>query len=206
MAVPLRIIETMINKGKIRNAWIAKVIFTHLMLPSSLLVWGEDPPSPFERAQNNVAAKAPVEEAPTRLDKIKFTGFLILGEEMTVSLYDTESKQSIWVPLDGDEEGITVNEFNEVDGTISVSLLGKTREIAINENEIIAINRSEPVRTAVAKAPVAKKKPERIKDPEILKKEEEARLFVSDLLASSMLQREKYRREREARLDEAKNN
>ena len=159
-------------------------------------VFGEEPKSPFERVTKTVTSKAPAQVA--KLDKMEFTGLLGIGGEVTISLYDAETKQSHWIPLDGAEDGISVSGFDEDNGTISVSLDGITREIAINENEIVALKRTAPVRASGSGA-APPKKVVAVKDDETLIKEEEARLFVSDLLANGMKQREEFRKAREAR-------
>jgi len=169
--------------------------------------------SVFGSLNEKAAIKAPVaKSAPTRLDGLEFTGLLAVGREVTFSLYDPQTKQSVWVPLDGSEEGVSVGDFDEEGGTITVTLDGQSRIIVINENEIVTLKRVAPPRTALKRPQVAArtasvkpKKPVRVKDPETIKKEEAARLFVSDILASSMIQRERYRKEREERLAKSKN-
>lgn len=174
----------------------AMVILFPIAAPS--LLWGEEPRSPFERASKPVVVNAPAKAAPSRLDKMEFTGLLGFGGQVTISLYDTKTKQSLWIPLDGAQDGISVSGFDEDNGTISVSLQGRTREIAINENEIVALKRTAPVR-ASGSGTAPPKKVVAVKDDETLIKEEEARLFVSDLLANGMKQREQFRKAREAR-------
>ncbi len=166
----------------------------------------EEIPSPFERvkaapAQETTTAKV----APSRLDQMEFTGLMAIGSDVTISLYDSKTKESVWVPLDGSEDGFAVSGWDEADGIISVSLNGITKEIAINENEIITLKQAAPTRS-VADKTAAPKKPVRVKDPETLKKEEEARQFVSNILANGMRQREEFRRSREARIAGARNN
>ena len=181
-----------------------KAVLTLVTLASPLCALSQERASPFERASNKAAeTEAPAQFAPSRLDKMEFTGLLAFGGEVTISLYDTATKESIWVPLEGSEDGFTVSGFDEETGTISVSLQGITRNIAINENEIVAVKRAQP---AAARSAPAPKKPVRVKDEETLRKEEEARLFVSDLLASGLQQREKFRREREARAANSRGN
>lgn len=170
------------------------------LLLGCVVASGDEIRSPFERASEAPVVENPKNQAPTRLDKVEFTGLLSVGGDVTISLYDTESKQSVWVPLDGSEDGFSVSGFNELDGTISVSLDGNTRQIPINENEIVAVSRAATPRNPAPEKPA---KPVRVKDPETLQKEEEARLFVSNLLANGMKAREKYRREREASLSRA---
>ncbi|MFL3657436.1 MAG: hypothetical protein ACJ07L_05195 [Opitutales bacterium] len=152
-----------------------------------------------------------VKVVPTRLDGLEFTGLLAVGSDVTFSLYDPETKQSVWVPLNGSDEGVSVGDFDEEGGTITVSLDGRSRSIVINENEIVTLKRAVPAKTTPQRPAVASnvakakpKKPVRVKDPKTLKKEEEARSFVSNLLSNSMQQRERYRKEREERLAKAK--
>ena len=171
-----------------------------LFLFASQLTLGQEIRSPFEGAkaapiQKTTTAKV----APSRLDQMEFTGLMAIGPDVTISLYDSKTKESVWVPLDGSEDGFAVSGWDEADGTISVSLNGITKQIAINENEIITLKQAAPVRS-VAGNTNTPKKPVRVKDPETLKKEEEARQFVSNILASGMKKREEIRRSREARL------
>ncbi len=189
---------------KMRGEYLVRALIALLPIASASWVLGEEPRSPFERASKPVVVEKPVTVAPSRLDKMEFTGLLGFGGEITISLYDTETKQSLWVPLDGSQDGISVSGFDEENGTISVSLQGITRTIAINENEIVALKRTEPVVTSNGSAPVVPNKPVRIKDDETLRKEEEARSFVSNLLANSMVQREEYRKAQAARTANAK--
>ena len=177
-----------------------------LLGATSQLIWAGEIRSPFERAK-----AAPVQEttaatvAPSRLDQMEFTGLMAIGSDVTISLYDSKTKESVWVPLDGLQDGFAVSGWDETDGTISVSLNGITKQIAINENEIITLKQAAPARS-VAGNTNAPKKPVRAKDPETIKKEEEARQFVSNILANGMRQREEFRRSREARSAEARNN
>lgn len=162
--------------------------------------------SPFEKAKKTQSQAPVVDLAATRLNEMQFTGMLSVGGETTFSLYDPKTKQSVWVPLDGSEEGVSVGDFDEVGGTITVTLGGRSREIVINENEIVTLKRATPPKAAPRGPAIASKakKVVRQKDPETLKKEEEAQMFVSDLLAKSMEQRERYRKEREERMAKAK--
>ena len=177
-----------------------------LLAATAQLIWAEEIRSPFERVK-----AAPVQETaaakvtPSRLDQMEFTGLMAIGTDVTISLYDSKTKESVWVPLDGSEHGFAVSGWDEADGTISVSLNGTTKQIAINENEIITLKQAAPARR-VADNTAAPKKPVRVKDPEMLKKEEEARQFVSNILANGMRQREEFRRSREARIAGARNN
>ncbi len=153
--------------------------------------------SPFERASAAPVAAPAQKPVPNKLDNVEFTGLLSFGGEVTISLFDTKENRSFWVPLDGSQEGFSVSGFDEDAGTISVSFNGVTREIPINENEIVAMK--QPVPQSRAEPPAPKPaKPVRVKDPETARQEEEARMFVSNLLAQGMQQREKYRREQEA--------
>ncbi len=207
MVAPLRIVGRMrVFDKSIRGPHLARVMFALLPIASASWVWGQEPKSPFERASKPVVLEKPVNVAPSRLDKMEFTGLLGFGGEITISLYDTETKESLWVPLDGAQDGISVTGFDEENGTIFVSLRGITRKIAINENEIVALKRTEPVVASNRPAPAAPKKPVRVKDDETLRKEEEARSFVSNLLANGMAQREEFRKAREARIAKAKGN
>lgn len=193
------------EKG-MRGARLFKAMVILFPIAAPSLLWGEEPRSPFERASKLVVVSAPAKAAPSRLDKMEFTGLLVFGGQATISLYDTKTKQSLWIPLDGAQDGISVSGFDEDNGTISVSLQGRTREIAINENKIVALKRTEPVVAANRRTPAPPKKPVRVKDDETLQKEEEARMFVSDLLSNGLQQREKFRKAREARIAHAKGN
>jgi len=177
-----------------------------LFLAAIQLVWAEEIRSPFERVEAApVERSAPVKVAPSRLDQMEFTGLMAIGSDVTISLYDSKTKESVWVPLDGSQDGFAVSGWDEADGTISVSLNGITKQIAINENEIITLKQAAPVRN-VASNEAAPQKPIREKDPETLQKEEEARQFVSNILANGMKQREEARRAREARLSGSRGN
>ena len=187
--------------GKFQTSWARRIgafVAIGSMVCSAIAV-----DSPFERTKKTPTAAPVANVAPTRLDDFQFTGMLTVGGETTFSLYDSKTKQSVWVPLEGSEEGVSVDGFNEQDGTISVSFGGQSRSIVINENEIVTLKRAAPQTVAarntpaVAANPAKPEKPVRVKSPEIVKKEEEARMFVSDLLANSMVQRERYRKERE---------
>ncbi len=167
--------------------------------------------SPFERAKT--APAKPQETAPgnKRLDGLEFTGLFAVGENVIFSLYDPESKQSVWVPLDGSEDGFSASDFDEADGTIKVTLEGRSRVIAIKENEIVTIKRAAPpvratpvAATGTTRAVPRASKIVSNKDPVTRQKEEEARMFVSDMLANGMEARERYRKEREQRLKDAR--
>lgn len=167
--------------------------------------------TPFYKPKKTTQVAPVADPSATRLDGLEFTGMIAFAGETTFSLYDPKTKQSVWVRLEGSEDGVSIDDFDEEGGTITVSLGGRSREIVINENEIVTLKRAatpkgSPRRPAVASNPAVlrAKKVVRQKDPETLKKEEEARMFVSNLLADSMKQRERYRREREARIANAK--
>jgi hypothetical protein len=189
------------NHPRGRQISIVKgLLSSFLFLAATQLVWAQEIRSPFERAEAiPVEKSAPEKVAPSRLDQMEFTGLMAIGAEVTISLYDSKTKESVWVPLDGSQDGFAVSGWDEADGTISVSLNGITKQIAINENEIITLKQAAPVQN-VASDTAAPEKPVRVKDPETLKKEEEARQFVSNILANGMKQREEFRRSREARL------
>ena len=98
-----------------------------LLAAITQLIWAEEIRSPFERvkaapAQETTTAKV----APSRLDQMEFTGLMAIGSDVTISLYDSKTKESVWVPLDGSEDGFAVSGWDEADGTISVSLNGIT--------------------------------------------------------------------------------
>jgi len=196
----MRVLLQGLHQGRVFSAaFLVTLVF------GCSFVFGEEPKSPFERVTKTVESKAPVQVTPSKLDKMEFTGLLGIGGEVTISLYDAETKQSHWIPLDGAEDGISVSGFDEDNGTISVSLEGITREIAINENEIVTLKRTAPVR-ANGSGAAPPKKAVAVKDDETLIKEEEARLFVSDLLANGMKQREEFRKAREARTAKSRAN
>lgn len=190
-----------------RRISIVKGLLSSLLFLAAIQsVWAEEIRSPFERVKSAPVEKAlPAEVAPSRLDQIEFTGLMAIGSDVTISLYDSKTKESVWVPLDGSVDGFAVSGWDEADGTISVSLNGITKQIAINENEIITLKQAAPVRN-VASNEAAPQKPSREKDPETLQKEEEARQFVSNILVNGMKQREEARRAREARLSGSRGN
>ncbi len=190
---------------KVRRVSLFKVVLGLFTMVSISLGIGEEPKSPFERGVQPVAVNKPTKAVPSRLDKIEFTGLLGFGGEVTISLYNTQTKQSLWVPLDGAKDGYSVSGFDEENGTIFVTLQGATRKIAINENEIVALGRTEPIVSPNKSVPAPPKKPVRIKDDETLRKEEEARSFVSNLLANGMQQREEFRKAREVRANRSQN-
>ena len=192
--------ERRISTGKIPLSMFLFIV------AATQLVSAEEIPSPFERVKAGPVQEAKaIKVAPSRLDQMEFTGLMAIGSDVTISLYDSKTKESVWVPLDGSEDGFAVSGWDEADGTISVSLNGITKQIAIKENEIITLKQAAPARNVASNAP-APKKPVRVKAPETLKKEEEARQFVSNILASGMRQREEFRRSREARISGARDN
>ena len=192
--------------------WEKRALLSWVVLVFACLSLAAEHKSVFGTLHKKPAVETSVvKKLPTRLDGLEFTGLLAVGSEVTFSLYDPQTKQSVWVPLDGSEEGVSVGDFDEEGGTIKVTLNGRSRSIVINENEIVTLKRAVPTQVKAQRSAVASnvakakpKKPVRVKDPETLKKEEEARFFVSDLLANSMRQREGYRKEREERLAKAK--
>ena len=201
--------ERRISTGKIPLSMFLFIV------AATQLVSAEEIPSPFERVKAGPVQEAKaIKVAPSRLDQMEFTGLMAIGSDVTISLYDSKTKESVWVPLDGWEDGFAVSGWDETDGTISVSLNGITKQIAIKENEIITLKQAAPARNVASNAPArnaasnapAPKKPVRVKAPETLKKEEEARQFVSNILASGMRQREEFRRSREARIAGARDN
>jgi|GEM_PF-726463 len=192
--------ERRISKGKI----LLSMLF--FIAAATQLFSAEEIPSPFERAKAGPIQEAKaIKVAPSRLEQMEFTGLMAIGSDVTISLFDSKTKESVWVPLDGSVDGFAVSGWDEADGTISVSLNGTTKQIAINENEIITLKQAAPAR-GVADKTATPIKTVRVKAPETLKKEEEARQFVSNILASGMRQREEFRRSREARIAGARNN
>ena len=185
---------------------LKRLLSLGLLWTATQLTCAEEIRSPFERVKtapvHNTTANKVV---PSRLDQMEFTGLMAIGSDVTISLYDSKTKESVWVPLNESEDGFAVSGWDQADGTISVSLNGITKQIAINENEIITLKQAAPA-SSVAGNATGPKKPVRVKDPETLKKEEEARQFVSNILANGMRQREEFRRSREARIAGARNN
>lgn len=182
-----------------RDIWVLALALSFAQLAAA-----QEIRSPFERVKSTPVEKpSPAKVAPSRLDQMEFTGLMAIGADVTISLYDSKSKESVWVPLDGSEDGFAVSGWDEEDGTISVTLNGITKQIAINENEIITLKQAAPARNVASNA-AAPQRPVRVKDPETLKKEEEARQFVSNILANGMKQREEFRRSREARLSSSR--
>ena len=156
--------------------------------------------SPFGGNNQPSKPEAPKPQAPSRLNDLEFTGLFAVEGELTFSLYDAKAKRSLWVPHKGSEEGFTISGFDDPEGKITVHFGGQSREIAINENEIVTLK--QPAR--VSPAPPRSNKPVAPRDPETVKKEEEAQAFVSNLLAGSMARREENRRKREEQIAAAR--
>gem|GEM_PF-2491124 len=155
--------------------------------------------SPFGGKQKAPNPTPVATQTPSRLSDLEFTGLFVVQGEVTFSLYDSKTKLSLWIPQNGTEDGFSISGFDDLDSKIVVTHGGQSREIAINENEIIALKQTvRPTAKPAVKKPVVQK------DPETLKKEEEARTFVSDLLASSLARREESRRKREEQIANAR--
>jgi len=152
--------------------------------------------SPFVRPAPEAApAKAEISEGKIRLDQLEFTGLFSIGGETTFSLYDKTNKLTLWLPESGQDEGFSVSGFDSRSGEVRVRFAGETRSIPLNDNiitelKVVGSSGKKPAKKIVKK------------DPETVRKEEEARMLVTDLLEIGMKEREKYRQDRAKRVQE----
>ncbi len=137
---------------------------------------------------------AQARQQPPSFDQLVYTGMMSLGGKKSFSVYDPQSKRGFWIPIGGSREGISVLDYNEESGTLTLSSPnGQSRQLGLNTGSVVTM--------ANAPAPNPSSKPvARQKDPETLKKEENARKMVMNILENSAQAREKQRAEREARL------
>lgn len=177
--------------------------------------------SPFLPAADPVA---PPPADAGALASLELVGILVLDKQPRFSVRDTATGRSVWIPLAGTEEGLTVTAFDEHASTIVVSGRGGTRTLALREATI----RSQPSGGSPAVAPpggggrpaaaapmplpaplrqttaradpaaggVAPPQPRTTEEAE-----REARMLVSDLMEISMRERQRYEqqmRERQA--------
>lgn len=140
------------------------------------------------------AQKTSTQQEPS-FDQLVYTGMMSFGGKKSFSVYDPQSKQGFWIPIDGSREGISVLNYDEESGTLTLSSSGgQSRQLGLNTGSVVTL-RGAGVSTAISPKP-----PARQKDPETLKKEENARKMVMNILENSAKARERQRAEREARL------
>lgn len=172
--------------------------------------------NPFAPPAEPERSAPPPPQSPVRLQKLEFRGVVSFDGETKFGIYDGEARQSYWIPLNGAEEGIVVDSFDPAKDELRLSLAGYagfSKVIQLKASEIVAApmpvtasaptgaqGNHKPYVPGYADNKVKKLKYE--KDPETLRKEEEARKMVTDMLEAGVRLREARRKEREERLAE----
>jgi hypothetical protein len=143
------------------------------------------------------AAASPAPEA--RLEGLELTGITFLGGQELFSIQDTVSKRSYWIPLNGSEEGVSVQSYDRATESVVLSRGGLTARATLKE--------SVPLAMAVQQAPAApaaavvRGGPPQMRRgaavPQENEESREARMLVSDLLEIQVAERERMRAERE---------
>lgn len=119
--------------------------------------------NPFARPKSQgTAVAAPVSANP--LDNYEFTGLMIMGGKLQVSVFDKANNRSHWllesVPLEDD--GLTLISYQEDDmGTIERITLQRgtaKKEVLLNSSSIVAMP-DAPAQPAQSKAPAPSRAP-----------------------------------------------
>jgi len=132
---------------------------------------------------------------------LEFVAVLTEGKKTSVSLYDSVTKKSHWIPVRGEADGIAVLSYDAVHNQVVVRTGGTEKRLTLRrEKNTVAGAHANGVPTpssnvatpavvsATSIAPTVKP-PGPTPPPPVVKEQEEARLLVSDLLEIGLAQR-----------------
>lgn len=161
-------------------------------------------------------ATAPVtaDAGDADLNALEFSGVAAILDQRSFNFTDTRTRKNFWVPLNGTENGFTVESYDEQNEQVVVRRGSRTRPISMRKTQLVALpaaggnqpprmNHPPPITTAAANTPrPAGAGVDEIRNPktpqEIKQAEFEARMLVSDLLDISMQERARQKALREA--------
>jgi hypothetical protein len=149
--------------------------------------------SPF--APSGVAAAAG-QGAKTPPGDFELSGSTSVGGEVTVCIFERQTKKSQWIPVGGDLDGIHVVSYDSGRDTAVVTISGTRHELEMKRSVVGAIPvagnfRSNAVTGAAPDGGPSSLQTEQ--NPSVAAKEQkEARMMVSDLLEIGVQQRKAY--------------
>ncbi len=166
------------------------VLFFVLVL-SPFIGWSAtSKPSPIEPksvTQNGADAVA------TSLDYLQISGVTTLGKNVLISIHDSKSKKSHWIPVGGTKAGISILNYNAKTNSVVVKCGKKSALLTLR----IAANQGKSSITQKNKVTTLDEEYGR---PLTVKEQEtEARMLVSDLLEIGMEERARQQKLREKR-------
>lgn len=157
------------------------------------------------------AGKKPAPAAPTMdpaLQALQLSGISVIGDEKRFNFFNANSKQSFWLALGVEENGLRVESYDKDADAVVVRKGGFTRRLELRQSKIVAeappssSSGPTPLKSAPGVPDIQLPGVDEIKDPktpvEIKQAEFEARMLVSDLLEISMQERARQRAKREA--------
>jgi hypothetical protein len=164
--------------------------------------------NPFEQTN---AAPVVADAGDADLNALEFSGVAAIVDQRSFNFTDTRTRKNFWVPLNGTENGFTVESYDERAEQVVVRRGTHTRPITLRKTQLVALPvpanhqpyTPPPITTAAATAPRAPGPGvDELKNPktpaEIKQAEYEARMLVSDLLDISMQERARQKALREA--------
>lgn len=144
------------------------------------------------------AGTAPATAAPA--GSHDFTGVIVAGKEVLVSLTDTQAKRSFWIGVGKSVDQIEVLSYDPRGDVVVVRVNGETRRLTLKQPVVAAT-----AGNVVATVPVAPTVPLAPLPPPATpaEAEREARMLVSDLLEIGMQQRKAYEEAQKKAAEEA---
>lgn len=155
--------------------------------------------SPFAPASGLASGSA----APT--SGYELEGTMVLGSDISLCLYEVQTKRSHWIAVGESSDGVKVLSFDAAKDTAMVVIGGEQKQLVLRKPNLDA-HKGPPA--AMVQAPVIVPAPPPVAPPAIadmpppapasssgeqaLKEQREARMLVSDLLEIGMQQRKAY--------------
>lgn len=172
--------------------------------PRSLLTLIASGLAPFAFAQSPLPQTSPFLPAPgttvivTQPETLEFAGVSVVSKQTLISLYDTKEKRGRWIPVGGKSEGIEVVSYDGAHDQVVVRQAGQLKTLVLRKPSkmsatvapMMAGNQATP---AMVPTPVASTTSNQPKKPLTqAQQEEEARMFVADMLDIGMQNRKAY--------------
>jgi hypothetical protein len=161
------------------------------------------------------APAATVDSGDADLNALEFSGLASILDQRSFNFTDSRTRKNFWVPLNGTENGFTVESYDEQAEQVVVRRGSRTRPIPLRKTHLVAVpavansphRPSQPAPVAVPITTAGAPRPpgqgvDEIKNPktpeEVKQAEYEARMLVSDLLDISMQERARQKALRDA--------
>jgi len=170
------------------------------------------------------AVTASVAQAAAPDDAFQLIGVISRGQDSVVGILDRTANRTRWIPVGETVDGLKVNSYDRAQDIAVITSGGVQKFLQLRKAVVAAANNVQTIFNPIPTAPVAYGAPSGApapqsfatptpaqpqpaivnpadagKSPDIIAKETEARMMVSDLLEIGMAQRKEYeRKQREA--------